>query len=461
MIPTCRSSPRPTVSRCPPPACSPRTSRVPGRCASRTRASASDRRPRRRGRPQQRQRQLRHGRRTSTSRRRCARSPPRSSAARRTRCWCARPGLIGIPLDRRAVATRHPRRSRRHAWATTRRSGRGPRDHDDRHRAEAGRRSTATAGSSEAWRRARRCSRPTWRRCSPCSPPTPRVEPAALQAMLGEAVAQLVQPHRRRRLHEHQRHRPGPRQRGRRRARPRRVRCRARARRASHSRCRWCATPKDTRKVVTVVVDGAGDRRRRRARGAQAGRQSAREVQLLRLGPYWGRVLSELGVAGIAIDTDRVTIAYDDVVVSKGLAPTGADASPIAASPRVHAHVQRSAPATHRYHVHTNDLTPRLHRREHEDVVTDVTEVDARGARAEILVEALPYIQRFRGATVVVKYGGNAMTDDDLARQFARGRRADARRRAAPRRRPRRRARRSARSWTGWAWCPSSATGCG
>jgi acetylglutamate kinase len=39
--------------------------------------------------------------------------------------------------------------------------------------------------------------------------------------------------------------------------------------------------------------------------------------------------------------------------------------------------------------------------------------------RAGLLVEALPYIRRFRGATVVVKYGGNAMTDPALARQFA------------------------------------------
>jgi acetylglutamate kinase len=39
--------------------------------------------------------------------------------------------------------------------------------------------------------------------------------------------------------------------------------------------------------------------------------------------------------------------------------------------------------------------------------------------RAEVLVEALPYIRRFRGSTVVVKYGGNAMEDADLAKQFA------------------------------------------
>jgi acetylglutamate kinase len=40
-------------------------------------------------------------------------------------------------------------------------------------------------------------------------------------------------------------------------------------------------------------------------------------------------------------------------------------------------------------------------------------------ARAEVLLEALPYIQRFRGATVVVKYGGNAMTDPQLGRDVA------------------------------------------
>lgn len=39
---------------------------------------------------------------------------------------------------------------------------------------------------------------------------------------------------------------------------------------------------------------------------------------------------------------------------------------------------------------------------------------------ARILMEALPYIQRFHGKTLVVKMGGNAMTDDALKRSFAR-----------------------------------------
>ncbi len=39
---------------------------------------------------------------------------------------------------------------------------------------------------------------------------------------------------------------------------------------------------------------------------------------------------------------------------------------------------------------------------------------------AKVLTEALPYIQRFAGKTIVVKYGGNAMEDDQLKRGFAR-----------------------------------------
>ena len=39
--------------------------------------------------------------------------------------------------------------------------------------------------------------------------------------------------------------------------------------------------------------------------------------------------------------------------------------------------------------------------------------------RAKILIEALPYIRRFNGATIVIKYGGHAMVDEQLKREFA------------------------------------------
>src|SRR4051794_35989052 len=68
---------------------------------------------------------------------------------------------------------------------------------------------------------------------------------------------------------------------------------------------------------------------------------------------------------------------------------------------------------------------PCLHRREHEDVVTAGAEVDidtqpGAAEKAAILAEALPYIRRFSGKVVVVKYGGNAMEDATALGGFAR-----------------------------------------
>ena len=40
--------------------------------------------------------------------------------------------------------------------------------------------------------------------------------------------------------------------------------------------------------------------------------------------------------------------------------------------------------------------------------------------KAKILAEALPYIQRFHGKTIVIKYGGNAMVEEHLKQGFAR-----------------------------------------
>ena len=39
--------------------------------------------------------------------------------------------------------------------------------------------------------------------------------------------------------------------------------------------------------------------------------------------------------------------------------------------------------------------------------------------KAAILSEALPYIRKFAGKTIVIKYGGNAMTDPELQADFA------------------------------------------
>jgi acetylglutamate kinase len=49
----------------------------------------------------------------------------------------------------------------------------------------------------------------------------------------------------------------------------------------------------------------------------------------------------------------------------------------------------------------------------------DPAQMTAMLAKAETLVEALPYLQRYAGRTFVVKYGGHAMGDPDLAHDFA------------------------------------------
>ncbi len=47
------------------------------------------------------------------------------------------------------------------------------------------------------------------------------------------------------------------------------------------------------------------------------------------------------------------------------------------------------------------------------------TAAGSAAGRASVLIEALPYIQRFAGTTVVVKFGGNAMVDAELCRRVA------------------------------------------
>ena len=51
-------------------------------------------------------------------------------------------------------------------------------------------------------------------------------------------------------------------------------------------------------------------------------------------------------------------------------------------------------------------------------IMTDVSSIAPRD-KAEILAQALPYIRQFHGKTMVIKYGGNAMTDPALQADFA------------------------------------------
>jgi acetylglutamate kinase len=54
-----------------------------------------------------------------------------------------------------------------------------------------------------------------------------------------------------------------------------------------------------------------------------------------------------------------------------------------------------------------------------DDARRDDARRDAATAKAATLIEALPWLVRFHGETVVIKYGGHAMTDDELRAAFA------------------------------------------
>jgi glutamate N-acetyltransferase/amino-acid N-acetyltransferase len=109
-------------------------------------------------------------------------------------------------------------------------------------------------------------------------------------------------------------------------------------------------------KVVTVEITGAASE----AEAERAARKLATSLlvkcSFYGSDPYWGRVLSDLGTAGVAMDVDAVTVAYDGVVVSKGLGPTGADASAVVAGDEFTLRCDLGA-GTGEYWVVTNDLT--------------------------------------------------------------------------------------------------------
>ena len=44
--------------------------------------------------------------------------------------------------------------------------------------------------------------------------------------------------------------------------------------------------------------------------------------------------------------------------------------------------------------------------------ISNITNSD----RSEVLVQALPYIQKYQNKTVVIKYGGNAMVNEEIGR---------------------------------------------
>jgi glutamate N-acetyltransferase/amino-acid N-acetyltransferase len=74
-------------------------------------------------------------------------------------------------------------------------------------------------------------------------------------------------------------------------------------------------------KCVTLLVRGARNDHEARLAARQVASSRLVQCSLYGKDPYWGRVISELGVSGAVFDPEQVTIAYDGVVVcERGIA---------------------------------------------------------------------------------------------------------------------------------------------
>ena len=106
---------------------------------------------------------------------------------------------------------------------------------------------------------------------------------------------------------------------------------RALARACGSLAAQMAADAEGATKVVQVRVQGAPSE----AEALQAARKVAQsqlvKCSLYGADPYWGRILSELGSAGVGFDPDRVSIAYGGTVVCRGGVAAVHDATAVAA----------------------------------------------------------------------------------------------------------------------------------
>ena len=184
--------------------------------------------------------------------------------------------------------------------------------------------------------------------------------------------------------------------------------------------------------------------------------------------PYWGRVLSELGASGARFDPERV----DDRV--PGRASCAATASRAdTTTPRSaqlmtaarHRDRLRSARRHRRGHRDVHRPHARVRRREHGHVVSGRATAGPRArdasAKAAILAEALPYIQRVLGHDRRDQVRRPRDGRPGARRPLRAGRRAHAPRRHEPGRRARRRSADHRADAAPRARSRSSSTGCG
>ena len=197
-------------------------------------------------------------------------------------------------------------------------------------------------------------------------------------------------------------------------------------------------------KRITVRVSGAASEDDAVTVARTVARDSLVKTALFGSDPNWGRIAAAVGYADADVDPEPLDITINGVLLCRGGVAAGdrvgsrpvrqgrswsRSSSASATAPR------RSSPPTCRTPTSRRTVpTPpesSTRRRRHRPA--------AARQKAGVLAEALPWLQRFHGQIVVVKYGGNAMVDERAEAGLRPGHGVPAARRHPPGRGARRR----------------------
>ncbi len=176
-----------------------------------------------------------------------------------------------------------------------------------------------------------------------------------------------------------------------------------------------------TKDIAITVVNAASES------DAVAAARSVARSNLLKCAihgedPNWGRILSAVGTTDAVFEPDGVNVAINGVWVARA-GGVGDPREDVDMSGRIVRIVVDLS--SRRRDSDGVDQRPhrRLRARElcllHLTTGDDMTDLTNASAKAAVLAEALPWLERLHGSTVVIKYGGNAMTDDALKASFA------------------------------------------